>query len=323
MKVFEILVYAIVALALIMLFFSLIPILLPQETPLTQLKKSVELAQTQTMQGKTISEGYLNYPKEFNIDAQDLADKQKAIVSFECNNPSDCCIRKTDANEKIKCTKPIEWDYDFINVKETKRILSNTRCIRIEGMPVCKVYFGLVPAQASINKLDLIGENNNTTQIKATLKNLGAIQITYGTISMSLYKKSSNGWDLTDYNTIQKEVPLIMPRESTTIIFDVLPGNIGEYKAEFTFDALNGGNDQNSITFKKETNTSCVIDESTTDTVQNAINGIYEEIHYCTGCTYAHECVGAWSKKNPNQTYYSKTKDETYCTKGTFEGQCQ
>ena len=323
MKVFELLVYAIAALAFVALFLAILTQFFPPENPIAQLKKSIEVAETQTMQGQTVQEGYLNFPKDFTLRAQDLSDKQKAIVSVECNNPNECCIRKSDANGKTPCTKSINWDYDFVEVKETKKILTSTRCLRIEGMPVCKVYLGLLPAQAEISKLSLIGENTNTIQIKVTLKNSGSLQITYGTVTMNLYKKSSKGWESTDYNVVQKEVPLIMPKESTTLIFDVSPSNIGEYKSEFTFDALNAGNDQNSITFKKETNTSCTIDESATDTVQNAMTGIYEETHYCTGCTYSHECVGAWSKKNPNQTYYPRTQDQTYCTKESDTGTCQ
>jgi len=323
MKVFEIVVYAITALVLVLLLFAVIQQFLPPENPLNQLKKSVELAQTQTMQGKTINDGYLNFPRDFSLDAIDLADKTKVIVSFECNNPNDCCIRKADANAKVKCTKPIEWDYDFINVSETKKILTSTRCIRIEGMPVCKIYVGIFPAQAKISKLEILGENQGATQIKTTLKNEGGIQIPYGTITLILYKKSSNGWERTDYNNIQKEVSLIMPQETTTLFFDISPENIGEYKAEFTFDALNSGNDQNFIIFNKQTNTSCVIDESLTEIVQNAQNGIYEETHYCTGCLYAHECVAVWSKKMQDKSFYPRTNVETYCTKGSYDGQCQ
>ena len=322
MNAFELIVYAIAALVFILVVIGVFQQFLQPENPLTQIKKSIELAQTQTMLGHTVENGYLDYPNDFTAFARNLADKKNTIVSFECNNPSDCCIRKTDANSRETCTKAIDWDYDFVKINQPKKISTNTRCVLIQGMPVCKVYLGTLPAQAKVFSIDSLGTNLGATQIKITLKNTGSIQISYGTVRLELYKKSINGWELTDYNSSSKEVPLIVPQEKHILFWDITPNNIGEYKAEFIFDAQNGGSDQNFIIFTKETNSYCAIDGSPSETVQNMTNGTYEEIHYCTGCSYSHECVGAWSKETPSTTFYPQSKDQTYCTKSTFEGNC-
>jgi hypothetical protein len=322
MKVFEIVVYAIAALALIVLFMSLMTQFIKQENPLDQIKKSIDVAQTQNMQGKTYQVGYLSYPSGFFTLTKDITLSDKVIISIECNDPINCCPKQGDSGSGEKCTKAVQWDYNFIRMNEGKKLLTSTRCIRIDGVPVCKIYFGSIPAQAAITKLELVGDNSGATQVKMILKNTGSTGIAYGTVSLNLYKKISDGWVLTDYNSQPKEVQPIAPQETQNVFWDISPDTIGDYKAEFLFEALNAGNDRNSIIFTKKTNSNCLIDETQTDTVQDPSTGLYQENHYCTGCNYSHECVGAWSKKLPGTTFQSYSKDQTYCTKTSYNGTC-
>jgi len=320
MKVFELLVYSIAGLALLLLFFSLLPYFFPPETSTKQIMKAVEEAQTLTMIGKTMNLGALSYSKDYHLFKEDF-DEKNFLIAFECASAKECCIKKSDQGKNYACENPIEWDYNFIKIKETKKITTAVRCTREKGFNLCKIYVAGLPAQAKVDKIELLNTSGGTGEIKLTLKNIGLNELAFGKNSLILYKKSENSWIETDYASEEKEVSTIMPGEKETIFWSINPKNAGEYKALFRFEAQNAGFDENSIIFTLDKTSLCNTNETQAETFFDPETSTYQETHYCTGCSYSFECANAWNKKT-GKPFYPATKDSAYCTKTTYEGSC-
>lgn len=320
MNTFEIIIYAIVALALVLAFLNFAPQFLENKQSINEMKKSIEIAKSQTSLGKTMNIGSPIYDKEFIANKKNFDDKI-VLVAFECLNPKECCIRKADQDKNYVCNKPIEWDYDFFKVSETKKIQTSLRCLDKMGLITCKFYLGSLPAQAKVEKIELIDTEDGTAEIKVIVKNTGSNELAFGENSLKLEKKSPTNWVETDYVSEIKETMAIMPQESYSFYWSIAPKNSGEYKAIFTFQGQNAGFDENSITFTLDTTLACKtggIGESIFDPENN----IYQEIHYCTNCSNSFDCASAWNKKQNGTTFTPINSESAYCTKTTFEGNC-
>lgn len=316
------LIYGIAAITTIILFFILIQYVLAPESNTKIIASSIDRAQTQTNLGKTVNLGLLLYEEDYRLQKTDLA-KDKPIISFECTNPNYCCIRKGEQDKKYECDKQVSWDYDYFSTNLTQKILTSTRCIRVDGVGVCRVYLGSLPAQAAIDKLEVLEDKAGIGELKVTLKNTGSQQLALGKNSLKLYKKANDGsWALTDYYSDSKDVPNIIPGEKSAILWSINPTNSGTYKAEFKFEGQNAGFDQNAIEFVIDKTLSCIVTDTENQTIPNSENTYFEEIHYCAGCSYSFDCANAWTKKTGGKVFYPLDKDSAYCIKETYDGNC-
>ncbi|VVB75593.1 Uncharacterised protein [uncultured archaeon] len=319
MKPFDIAVYAIVAVALIVLLFTVFSQLNPIQNNTQLLKQYLGEAQIQTMTGKTVSLGAVLYKNGELFNSKDL-EERNTLVAFECVNERDCCTKSSDMRKDENCSKAIEWDSTYAIIKQGKKITTSVRCNRLEGLPVCKIYLAGLPAQTKIDKISIIDASLGVGEIKVTVTDTGSVPIASATNSVRLYKRDGNGWMLTDYIIEPKSLDILMPQEKHEFFWSINPANSGEYRAEFVFEAQNGGSDTNSIIFTLDKMQFC----KTTDGVETVAGGepdTFWEIHNCTGCTYAYECAAAWNAKAGKQ-FNILSADKAYCVKTTEEGAC-
>lgn len=319
MNTFELLIYAVAGLALLLVFFQFINPYFQETNHLKEIQNGIENAKLSNNLGKTMNLGTFTYPKDATILTTSF-DKAVTLVAIECNSPQNCCQMKSAQNEK--CTKAISWDSTFFTANFAKSIPTYTRCIMNTGLYICKIYVGATPAQAVIEKAELNSTGGETgTGVKLTLKNSGSVPITNATVSFELQKKGPSGWEATDYAAETKTIEMLNSGDRNTLYFTINPSNTGEYRAEFTFEAQNGGFDKKDFDFNKTTNTSCT---ATTigETLFNPDTNTYKELRECGGCNYAYECVGAWQSKEGATAFYPETKDAAYCEKQTADGAC-
>lgn len=319
MNAFEIIIYAVAALALILVFLTLIlPMLSPGDN-LPAIKTALENAKLSTNLGKTISLGALPYAKGATILASSF-DKKTMLLGIECTSPTDCCPIKTKA--ATNCDKAINWDSTFFTTSREKNIYTYVRCIQVNSLPACKIFFGGNPAQAAIEKATPNGANAaGEEQITLTIKNTGSLPLTNATTTVELYKKGPEGWVITDYPSAPKATEILQSGEKTTINWVIAPQNVGEYRALFTFASLDGGFDKKPADFNKIQNTICTA-TTTGDTIFDPDTGAYKEMRECAGCSYAYECAGTWQAKEPSKTFQPESNTEAYCTKTTQGGNC-
>ncbi len=325
MKVFDLLIYSIIAFVLVVLLYSVFQMLWPPASNLDIISLSIQKSQSQSLLGKAVKADDVKYqageilmPSFF----EKYFNKNDVLIAFECISPLICCPRQSEISTGQECKDNITWDYNFIRFKESAKVATYTRCISVNDMMTCKVYFGSNPPQGLIKSVEYLGEEAGSIEIKVSIQNTGLTQLAGGKTTMNLYKKAGSDWFPTDYISDVETVEIIQPNELYTLFWNLSPKNTGRYKAEFVFESINGGQDKSSVEFDKNTNTACIIDETRTDTSLNSETGQYEESHYCTGCNYSYECAMAWNNKILDAQFYVRTKEETFCNKSTYQGTC-
>jgi hypothetical protein len=321
MNTFDVLVYAIVAIALIAIFLALAQNFPPLDSASSLIKKSLDEARLDPNLGKTFLVGALNFERDNIMSATGLA-PQGILLSIQCTNPEYCCIQKSQQIQNQLCEKNFDWDYDFIRTIQAKKTNTFVRCIDIDKVNTCKVYVGLSPAQAKVEKIENIGENTSgNTEIKVTLTNSGAATLALGTATLKLYKKANSDWIQTDYELDPQEVEMIQPNENKILYWELNPMNLGNYRIMVNFEAKEAGFDESTMDFNKTQNKFCVATKIG-EVIYNVQNNNYEELHNCEGCNYAFECANAWGEKNKQKIYLPKSKDFAYCIRLTAEGSC-
>lgn len=316
MKPFEILVYAIIALAVLIIAFFAYQNFLAPKPAIDFVKNAVNSASGEPTLGHLVEMRALHYTQGTEIRSSNFASAVR-LAKIECINPNICCEKG-----ETPCKKSVEWDETRYKVTETKNIDTYARCSKDSALTLCTVYVGTTPAQAKIDKLSLSGNNSSgETEISVVLKNTGKVILPQGTNYVILYKKGSEGWVLTDYNAEPKLIAPIQPGETQTVFWALNPKNYGQYRAKFVFEGTESGFDSNTIEFEKTTNTTCQTAQET-DTIADPQAGNYQEIRSCTGCNYAFECTNAWKTKEPGIDFYNVSAAQTYCIKTTADGAC-
>lgn len=321
MNIFDLFIYAIVALILVGIFLALAQNFPTLESTPSLIKKSLDEARLDPNLGKTYLVGTLNYEKGNLITSSGLS-PQGVLTSIECTSVESCCIQTSQQNASNDCDKSFEWDYDFIRPIESRKTNTFVRCIDIDQINTCKVYVGSSPAQAEVVSVETLGENEQgNTEIKATLTNSGSTTLANATAYLTLNKKVNGRWIQTDYEPESREVLILQNKEKQILYWEIKTINLGDYQATIKFEAQNGGFDEKSVDFNKTENTLC---RETTigETIYNAKNNNYEEMHNCEGCNYPFECVNEWSKRDATTTYYPKSSNYAYCIKESEETSC-
>ncbi len=312
MNIFDLVVYAIVALALIFFVGFLFQQFFPQENVEQKISDALKIASTTGNYGKTIT-----VSQESISDKQIFTDNfenQQTIVSMECNHPEKCCIRGA------KCDKKVEWDYKEISVKGSEVLGINVRCIQEQGLDLCKIYFGNKPAQSKIINTAIKQNTGLNYSFTVNVKNVGANNLTGGIGEMKLYKIVGEEWGEVSIQTEAKELQLLEPNDESIFFWDIDLSSGGKYKAEFKFEGENSGFDENSIIFEAISGELCEIDEQLVETIADG-EGNYMEMHYCVGCEKAYQCAAKWEEKT-GKIFEINSNESAYCIKNSFDGNC-
>lgn len=323
MNVIELVVYAIIALALIFLAITLFnPI--KQETLIDEIKEGINAGQTNIFLGKTFPIGTRILEKEFHFDKRAIEDASYSLA-IECNNPKICCIRKEEQSKEDICTKPINWDYSFIEAKQETTLKTSVRCINELNTLICRIYFGLSPAQAEIIEIkNQQDQNSNTIISNIKVKNSGETQLALGIMELNLQKKVLNKWENTEDQFKPQEIQYLLPQQEHTFVWAIQTTTVGEYRLNYKFSGNNAGFDQKTEDYNITKANFCSIIEEETYEIQTIQEGVkYNEIKKCENCNYAYECASAWQNKYPMVNYQIVTKEKTYCEKQTELFTCE
>lgn len=315
MKPFDILVYAIVAVVLLFVLYSIISVYFQPATLNSVIKGDITKARSDAFAGKLVPIEYNLIPGDTTIIASSFKDT-KLLVSVECVDPKICC------NRGEICGKEVEWDYGQARVKQEIKAVLFTRCVNEQGIDTCKIYIGEKPAQAKIYQTAMLKQEGQITYIKVTAGNSGEQNLALGSHTLALYKKANQDWIDTGEEFEPKTADLLAPQQTQTVVWELQALPLGDYKATVKFEAPNAGYDQNNITFTVSQGNTCIISGQQTQTIADVSSGKYEEIHYCTGCLYGYECAAAWNENQPGKSFIAVDKDSAYCIKDTYEGAC-
>jgi hypothetical protein len=302
MKPFEILIWSIVALALIFIAITAFTGLFPKEDLLGDIKNNLSLAETSTHAGEIIFVGNYRTPGEFLI-SQTTFDLTKRSVAIECTSQTDCC------NIDEKCSKT-EWSNTHIFFKQSKQVNVFLRCYT-DVVSICKIYFGKIPPQANISKIELVENDNGNLIFSLKTKNTGQLILAHGESHGKILKKVNDEWEETDITTPTKLVDTLLPGQSFSFIHEFDIKTPGEYQVEFIFLGNNAGFDKNYLEFNVEANLNCKTSEGEEILFNNDPTKRSEK-RFCEGCNFGYECYTAWKTKNLDKNWIILDKDSVY-----------
>lgn len=324
MNIFELLIYAIIAIILV----SIVLIIFspPSEDKIIQeLRETMVVAQTNDFLGKTVKLETKLFPKEFYLSKTSFED---ALLSaaIECNNPKICCIREAEQDKNQLCEKNARWDYDFLKLENETTLKTSIRCLNDLRLPICRIYIGSYPAQAKIVEIKKSKDEQSGKIVSTiTVKNTGETQLNIGQLQLTLQKNVLGNWedtqDTTQYEV--QEIQYLLPQQEHTFIQEININTIGKYRLLYKFSGINAGYDENSLEIDFLDYPCSIIEEENYE-VQTIEEGkIYREIKKCENCNYAYECASEWQTKFPSVNYQVLTKDKTYCEKTIESGTCE
>jgi hypothetical protein len=315
---FKILIYAIIALAIFALGYQIYLNLFPPEIFLKELQRGLDIANSNEFLGKYYYIGNIVVPKD-TIVVKDFFNTAAMSIALECTSESMCCPRGEI------CSKGIEWDYDRIHFKKSISSELSVRCIRYNGLPVCRFYFVNLPAQAKINTVKIIEQQENQTAITINVENVGNQKLTFGKLYTKIYKYVDREWVDTEFESEIKEIDYLDPKNKYNFLWDFDFKTIGKYLIEFNFEGNNAGQDTKKIEVDINSEAFyCNIDINieNTQTISIIDSNQFKKLHYCIGCNTAYECLNAWNKSYPNIKYELFTKDAVYCITNSYNGDC-
>ncbi len=311
MKVFDLLIWAIVSIVLVFLVIIIFNALMPKEDLMQDLKNATILAENPNMLGKLVYVGNKYVENDFLLSKTNF-ELVKRSMAIECTNPNDCCALGE------KCSK-IEWDYTYAIFKQRKQTHFYVRCYE-EKISVCRIYFGKMPAQAEVIKVELLSKDGTNSTYKSVVKNTGEANLSYGEATIKLYKLVNNNWELTSESFPTQTINLLSPGQEHSFIWNIETKTLGHYRAEFIFSGNNSGYDSKNFDFNTLENEGCFIIEGKEDLFANEDLNKINERRYCTGCNYAYECLNAWKEKEPTKEWELLTMESTYYARErTFE----
>lgn len=298
MNVFNLLIVAIVAVALIgVLFFNFGSFFVPQ----TNLAKHADglLLEAQADLGKNKSIT-LSLKEGDTIYARNL-DETTRTVSFACSTEA-CCPTLTN------CTQPLSSTVDRIRVNQGIKTTLTARCVPLNDLHACKLYIGKEPAQ-----LDLVEsavpstfaiQGTTDIPITTTIQNLGEIVATNVEISADLSQDQTVGGKIVPVkvgaNTFTVES--LLPGKKQLVALPISLTQTGTFHLLLHAETEMGGYDEETytITVTGSNAVLCARDLSKSEAAQyDGIDHICRKKVFCTGCGFAFECRSIWEKEAP------------------------
>ncbi|MDD5163297.1 MAG: hypothetical protein PHD95_03760 [Candidatus ainarchaeum sp.] len=294
MNVFKMLVFAIAAIALIYVFYSLLPYFFPGKDAFALLSNNLNGAQLN--EGKSIFLD-ITFKEKEGLAAQNF-DAANRSIAFECNNPKICC----NINENCGL---IEWDERRILFNSAKTILTASRCSFSGNMYACRIYFGEAPAQLAFKKTEIkktIDLSSEPAEISIEIENSGKQEMLFGSLKIDVFQKFFEGgvWQKKFFTGASKVIPLnrLLGGEKTKM---QVPLELFEGSFEISLVAFgeNSGSDQNKIAVEVSGTENCIAENC--DYPELDSGGECRTTCYCQKCMLVDSCDKAIKAKTPEE----------------------
>ncbi|MCD6478365.1 MAG: hypothetical protein J7L44_00585 [Candidatus Diapherotrites archaeon] len=233
MNAMRLLVYAVVASALVFLVINIFQIFFPSQDYAKEIELMLDAAEVDL--GKYVAREIL-LPANVKINAGDFDTASRSVV-FICNNPAICCTQGKS------CPKIIEWDNVFMKryvlAKQAKKVKIAARC-RFEELYICKIYIGSEPAQIMLEGASLSADRielakQSSVKINYVVKNIGR-HIMVAVPKAKIYVKnilaSAEKWVL--LKEVKGERFSLQPNEALNNSLELNFDRPGAYRIEFT-----------------------------------------------------------------------------------------
>lgn len=312
MKVFDLLVWSIVTIAIILVVINFYGNLNNDEPIETKINNKLDEALLPINMGKLLLVGNLELKKDYILSRTYFDTIKKSLV-IECSSESLCCPNGEE------CPKIIEWTPENLTLKNTNNTKIFVRCFEINNFPACKIYVGKAPAQAKIKEIKLINQIDTSATFEIIVTNTGEATLFFGKTNFELYSNINGNFEKIDLELPTQELANLPVNTQHTFIWTIDTYLPGEYMAKFLFEGENAGFDFNTFDFNTTFNTNCQIDKEKEETKyitdEDLITqGVYaKHYYYCKNCNAAWECLAVWKKEFPDANFNIENKERVSC----------
>jgi len=318
---FRLLIYAIIAIALISLIILFVfPLLEEKEDAFKEIETAIEKAEQQ--EGKAVEQKEILF-REGSINTKNFEQKSR-LVWFECNSPALCC------DKNFECGKGVRWNDRAVFFTQKQKMNVSARCTIEQGLYLCRVYFGTMPAQIEIKELEGLEEKdlskNQLYEATAKYANIGNIEAFFVKGKAKLYKYAFEENQKKEILIQEKELELneLKAGEAGKASFLFSLSSNGEYKIEARIEAENGGFDIQEMDFNAINSpaSACKATQAETTANYNEETKKCEKKYYCTNCNFAFECLAEWNKKMPEKGFELESRNYALEVFEAAEGSC-
>ncbi|MBN2127283.1 MAG: hypothetical protein JW703_02715 [Candidatus Diapherotrites archaeon] len=272
---FKLIVYGIVALALILIIVNFF---LVNPDPIKELKEGISLSENDL--------GKFNSKKIFFPEAVSFSSKtfnsSNRFVSFQCNYTQKCDPEK------------INVDLNSVKLLLKQEQTVSFRCIQDYPLNECRIYFGIEPAQIILNELNS-NESFNLDSEKALISfsyfNAGSIDANncISEIEIKREEKENGNSVKSLYDSFEENLGDLFAGESNEKIIELNLRDSGKYFVTVKVSCPDAGNDKKTVSFnvsKTVTSSNCSAELGKPFSL--------DSINYidclCEKCNYAFEC---------------------------------
>jgi len=310
--VFKLVVFAIVALALIYLVGTFF--IEQKPNPIEELNRSLDFAESHLGTGIT---DQILFENQFAVNAKNVFDSPQRSVSFKCH--------------ALECTqKNLEVRARIINANDTTSIRYTTRCIFEKNLFNCKIYFGTPPAQLLISGVDLKDNydlEKERIKLKFFVKNSGQQNAVDISTEVKIFIKGTQ--DEKEVENLYTEplvesTELLTAQTSTELEFELPITGAGEYVVEIKTSGMEAGEDKKRIEFSAIGSiilTNCKAEERLETYLSETLNQCITR-YSCTDCKQAFECKAVWDDILPGTIFEISSKELALEINEPIEGTC-
>jgi hypothetical protein len=298
MNTFNLLLAAIVAIALIGVFFFDFASFFTPQTALAKHAPSL-LLEAQGTLGKT-SSITLSLKEGDTIYARNL-DGTTRSVSFACSGEN-CCPSLES------CPYPLSVTGDRIRINEGIKTTLSARCETLNQLHACTLYIGKEPAQLEMENTLATSPFtlNGVTEypIQTTIHNIGGVDAENITFTATLLQDQivAGKTKPIEIQKTETTLPSLKAGASQNVNVSLSLTTIGTFHLILRTHSDEGGFDEE----EKElvlTGTNAQLCQRDLTTKENAqfdgIDKVCRKKVFCTGCGFAYNCRETWEKESP------------------------
>lgn len=299
-SVFKMLIYAVVAFALVFVLATYIFPVQPETVFQEQVKKELESAKFS--EGKLFEIEKALF-EQGTINAENL-DSENTTTIFNCFNPQICCSLGSET-----CSQALEVGTKKIIVHERIEAKTAVRCEREQNFFVCDVYIARNPAQVElriIQKPEKIAlEEEQEAKVLYEVLNNGEIDVLNSfTVKAELFKKIGEEEQFVERT--EKTIDGLKEGESLADLFSFDLESSGEYVVVIEVGNREIGADSKRAEFTAEGSVpiSCKALGQDVAEIYRGTDPLLEELQgkcvrksYCTQCLLSIDCRNSWQQK--------------------------
>ncbi len=300
MNVFRLLVYAIIAVALLWFFFTYLEQFFnPPSNAIEKIEWGIQTAKLQP--GQAIPLGILVFSEKTGL-SKSLFSETGTDSILECNSQSFCC------DKGVACGNKAVWTEEHLSFNQKQLVPAFVRCKTEYDFFACKVFVGSAPAQLELKNInpektvDL--QTKNQWSLSVEIQNTGKNDSLPGIATIRVSKKQESG-EKKPVGSQQKNFETIAPGQTALLNLDFPIAENGDFEAVVRVESDNAGYAEQTVSFQaiNQPNPCRALNQQARTKEFDSQTSECTEKFFCAECITSTECKQQWQQIFPEKDF--------------------